>query len=105
MLRALLEERKIDWTSALQTILPEFPLSYREWLLNEYLFNEFIAKEAMEILAAGIAIEKGASPIGYLESLRVEKLKPPPMGRLDRWKVPKPVKRVIRGLLYAAGKD
>jgi glycosyltransferase involved in cell wall biosynthesis len=105
MLRTLLEERKVDWQNALRSILPEFPLAYREWLLNEYLFNEFIASEALEILAASIAVEKQVSSMGYIEALRAEKLRPAPIGRLDRWKFPKPMARVIRGLLYAAGKD
>ena len=104
-LRRLLDERKVDWQSALRSILPEFPLAYREWLLNEYLFNEFIAREALEILAAGIAADKQISGVGYLETLRAERLKSAPTGRLDRWNFPKPVSRVIRGLLYAAGKD
>ena len=60
------------------------------------LFNEFVAPEAIEILATGIATEKGVSPINYAADLRAEKLKPPPVGRLDRWKIPKPVARVIR---------
>jgi glycosyltransferase involved in cell wall biosynthesis len=104
-LRVLLEEKQINWKGALQNILPEFPVSYREWLLNEYLFNEFIAKEAMEILASTVSTDKQISAVSYLEYLKAEKLKPAPVGRLDRWKVPKPMARVIRGLLYAAGKN
>lgn len=104
-LRALFEQQQVDWQSALRSILPEFPVSYREWLLNQYLFNEYVAKEAMEILAAGVARDKEVSPVGYLEKLRSERARPAPRGRLDRWNVPKPVARVIRGLLYAAGKD
>jgi glycosyltransferase involved in cell wall biosynthesis len=104
-LRGLFEEKKIDWKNALWNILPEFPLSYREWLLSEYLFNQFVANEAMEVLASTVATDKHVSPLGYLESLKAEKLRPAPVGRLDRWKVPKPMSRVIRGLLYAAGKN
>jgi glycosyltransferase involved in cell wall biosynthesis len=104
-LGALLQETKMDWQSALREILPESPLPFRVALLDRYLFYENIAPEAMEILAATIAVEKGLPPESYLADLRAERLKPPPMGRLDRWKVPRPVTRVIRGLLYAAGKD
>jgi glycosyltransferase involved in cell wall biosynthesis len=104
-LRRLFEVNKLDWQNALRTILAELPLAYREGLLDTYLFNQFIAPEAMEILATGIATEKGVSPVNYVADLRTEKLKPPPIGRLDRWNVPRPVVRVIRGFLYAAGKD
>jgi len=104
-LKSLFAGNKLDWQSALKEILPESPLVYREWLMNEYLFNKFISPNAMQILAATIAVEKDASPQNYLEELRAERLKPPPVGRLDRWKVPKPMARMIRGLLYAVGKD
>jgi hypothetical protein len=107
-LRRLFDENKLDWQNALRDILSELPLGYREGLLLTYLFNEFTAPEALEILATGIATEKGVSPVNYVALRRaeeLEKLKPPPVGRLDRWNVPKPLARVIRGLLYAAGKD
>lgn len=104
-LRALFEKLGIDWETPLREIITEAPVSYREWLLNEYLFNQYVAPQALEILGTSIAVDKGISPLNYVESLRTERLTPPPRGRLDRWNVPKPVARAIRGLLYAVGKD
>ncbi len=86
-------------------MLSEFPLAYREGLLDAYLFNEFVAQEAIDILGAGIAAEKGLSPGVFIAAQREAKLKRHTAGRLDRWNVPKPLVRVIRGLLYAAGKE
>lgn len=100
-------ERGIDWQSALRAILPELPASYREQLLlqsaQQYADGQVIPREAVEILAEDAAAKRGVTPAALLEHYKA--IGGPYRSRLDRLRVPRRLHRMIRGILYACGKQ
>lgn len=104
-LLALFQQHQINWQKVLRETLPEFPLSYREGILNYYVLNKSpVPLEAVQILAESVAAERGLSVAALVDHLK-NSGRSNPRGRLDRWGVPKPVKRFVRGILFAMGKE
>jgi hypothetical protein len=97
-LSVYLREKKVDWQQALRDILPELPTAFREDLLVHYVSDPWIPKEALELLKKSIADDQNVSLTDVDAMLHSR------TGRLDRWGVPRPIARIVRGALSVLGK-
>jgi hypothetical protein len=104
------QEHHLDWQSALRNMVPEMPREFRDWVLETQILVRNIPTEAFEIVAEDHAREQGISPAEWVMQKKAQKIRdlqppaPPPVPRLDRLGLPRPMIRVLRKILSLLGK-